>query len=159
VAGRADDRRGDGFEGNEHRAGGVAGEDFQTVFEDGDRTVDELLDRESVVTGRGSVGRNGRDTCRRPPTRRAMTDDYTDSIHAGQDADPTTGARAPPIYQTTSYEFEDADHAARLFALEEAGYIYSRIMNPATPPSRSASRPSRAASRGSRPPAAWPRST
>jgi hypothetical protein len=42
VAGHADDRRGDGFEGNEHRAGGVAGEDFQTVFEDGDRTVDEF---------------------------------------------------------------------------------------------------------------------
>ncbi|MHB9286175.1 O-acetylhomoserine aminocarboxypropyltransferase/cysteine synthase family protein [Halobacteriales archaeon Cl-PHB] len=62
-----------------------------------------------------------------------MTDDdsdYTDSIHAGQEPDPTTGARAPPIYQTTSYEFEDAEHAASLFALEEAGNIYSRIMNP-----------------------------
>jgi len=56
--------------------------------------------------------------------------DFTDSIHAGQEPDPTTGARAPPIYQTTSYEFEDADHAASLFALEEAGNIYSRIMNP-----------------------------
>ncbi|MFB6311117.1 MAG: O-acetylhomoserine aminocarboxypropyltransferase/cysteine synthase family protein [Salinirussus sp.] len=59
-----------------------------------------------------------------------MSDDYTESIHAGQEADPTTGARAPPIYQTTSYEFEDDAHAARLFALEEAGNIYSRIMNP-----------------------------
>ncbi|MFP4625268.1 MAG: O-acetylhomoserine aminocarboxypropyltransferase/cysteine synthase family protein [Natronomonas sp.] len=55
---------------------------------------------------------------------------YTDALHAGQEADPTTGARAPPIYQTTSYEFEDAEHAASLFALEEAGNIYSRIMNP-----------------------------
>ncbi|MFW5957090.1 MAG: O-acetylhomoserine aminocarboxypropyltransferase/cysteine synthase family protein [Natronomonas sp.] len=55
---------------------------------------------------------------------------YTDALHAGQEPDPTTGARAPPIYQTTSYEFEDAEHAASLFALEEAGNIYSRIMNP-----------------------------
>ncbi|WP_115863412.1 O-acetylhomoserine aminocarboxypropyltransferase/cysteine synthase family protein [Halorussus litoreus] len=63
-----------------------------------------------------------------------MTDDdrgiHTRSLHAGQDADPTTGARAPPIYQTTSYEFDDAEHAASLFALEEPGNIYSRIMNP-----------------------------
>ncbi|WP_255151722.1 O-acetylhomoserine aminocarboxypropyltransferase/cysteine synthase family protein [Halorarius halobius] len=64
-----------------------------------------------------------------------MSDDetpdlFTDALHAGQEADPTTGARAPPLYQTTSYEFDDADHAARLFALEEAGNIYSRLMNP-----------------------------
>ncbi|WP_114576308.1 O-acetylhomoserine aminocarboxypropyltransferase/cysteine synthase family protein [Saliphagus sp. LR7] len=54
----------------------------------------------------------------------------TDSIHAGADPDPTTGARAPPIHQTTSYVFEDTEHAAALFGLEEAGNIYSRIMNP-----------------------------
>jgi O-acetylhomoserine (thiol)-lyase len=62
-----------------------------------------------------------------------MTGDdiYTDSLHAGQESpDPATGARAPPIYQTTSYVFEDAEHAAALFALEEAGNIYSRLMNP-----------------------------
>ncbi|MFB6169725.1 MAG: O-acetylhomoserine aminocarboxypropyltransferase/cysteine synthase family protein, partial [Haloarculaceae archaeon] len=64
-----------------------------------------------------------------------MTDEeidfFTESLHAGQaNPDPTTGSRAPPIYQTTSYVFEDADHAARLFALEEAGNIYSRLMNP-----------------------------
>jgi len=63
-----------------------------------------------------------------------MSDDnlgfHTRSLHAGQEADPTTGARAPPIYQTTSYEFDDAEHAASLFALEEPGNIYSRIMNP-----------------------------
>lgn len=52
-------------------------------------------------------------------------------IHAGQeDVDPTTKSRAVPIYQTTAYGFDDADHAARLFALQEFGNIYTRIMNP-----------------------------
>jgi O-acetylhomoserine (thiol)-lyase len=54
----------------------------------------------------------------------------TRSLHAGQRPDPTTGARAMPIYQTTSYVFEDTDHAANLFALQRFGNIYSRIMNP-----------------------------
>jgi O-acetylhomoserine (thiol)-lyase len=55
----------------------------------------------------------------------------TESLHAGQDEpDPATGARAPPLYQTTSYVFEDADDAADQFALEKPGYIYSRLMNP-----------------------------
>jgi O-acetylhomoserine (thiol)-lyase len=54
------------------------------------------------------------------------------AVHAGQVADPTTGSRAVPIYQTTSYLFNDADHAARLFALQEFGNIYTRIMNPTT---------------------------
>ncbi|MFP4188316.1 MAG: O-acetylhomoserine aminocarboxypropyltransferase/cysteine synthase family protein [Halobacteriales archaeon] len=54
----------------------------------------------------------------------------TRSVHAGQEPDPATNARAPPIYQTTSYVFDDDEHAANLFALEEAGNIYSRIMNP-----------------------------
>ncbi|MFW6306099.1 MAG: O-acetylhomoserine aminocarboxypropyltransferase/cysteine synthase family protein [Bacillota bacterium] len=54
------------------------------------------------------------------------------SIHAGQEPDPHTGARAVPIYQTTSYVFKDTDHAARLFGLEESGNIYTRIMNPTT---------------------------
>ena len=54
------------------------------------------------------------------------------AIHGGQEPDPTTHARAVPIYQTTSYLFDDADHAARLFALKEFGNIYSRIMNPTT---------------------------
>src|SRR5258708_26032851 len=53
------------------------------------------------------------------------------SLHAGQHPDPTTGARAVPIYQTTSYVFRDVDHAASLFNLERAGHIYSRISNPA----------------------------
>ncbi len=52
------------------------------------------------------------------------------ALHAGQEPDPTTGARAVPIYQTTSYTFKDTDHAANLFGLKEFGNIYSRIMNP-----------------------------
>src|SRR5215216_6674560 len=52
------------------------------------------------------------------------------ALHGGQQADPTTGARAVPIYQTTSYQFNDTDHAARLFGLQEFGNIYTRIMNP-----------------------------
>jgi O-acetylhomoserine (thiol)-lyase len=52
------------------------------------------------------------------------------SLHAGQRPDPVTGARAVPIYQTTSYVFRDSDHAAALFNLEEPGYLYSRIANP-----------------------------
>ena len=54
----------------------------------------------------------------------------TRQIHAGQSPDPATGARAVPIYQTTSYEFRDSQHAANLFALAEIGNIYTRIMNP-----------------------------
>lgn len=53
-------------------------------------------------------------------------------VHAGQQPAPGTNARAVPIYQTTSYTFDDADHGARLFALQEFGNIYSRIMNPTT---------------------------
>ncbi len=54
------------------------------------------------------------------------------ALHAGQIADPTTGARAVPIYQTTSYIFKDTEHAANLFALKEFGNIYTRLMNPTT---------------------------
>ena len=53
-------------------------------------------------------------------------------LHAGQVPDPTTGARAVPIYQTTSYNFNDAQHAADLFGLQKFGNIYTRIMNPTT---------------------------
>src|SRR6516164_8831269 len=56
----------------------------------------------------------------------------TRSLHAGQRPDPATGARAVPIYQTTSYVFENSDHAAALFALQRFGNIYTRIMNPTT---------------------------
>ncbi|MGF1454452.1 MAG: O-acetylhomoserine aminocarboxypropyltransferase [Alphaproteobacteria bacterium] len=54
----------------------------------------------------------------------------TRAVHAGAAPDPTTGARSTPIYQSTSFVFQDADHAARLFNLEEMGFIYSRIGNP-----------------------------
>ncbi len=54
----------------------------------------------------------------------------TIQIHAGTEPDPATGARQVPIYQTTAYVFKDAEHAARLFNLEEVGYIYSRLTNP-----------------------------
>jgi len=54
------------------------------------------------------------------------------ALHAGQQPDPTTGARAVPIYQTTSYVFKSTEHAANLFALKEFGNIYTRIMNPTT---------------------------
>ena len=57
---------------------------------------------------------------------------HTISLHAGQQADPATGARAVPIYQTTSYVFKSSEHAANLFALMEFGNIYTRIMNPTT---------------------------
>ncbi|CAN5546129.1 homocysteine synthase [soil metagenome] len=56
----------------------------------------------------------------------------TQSLHAGQEVDPTTHARALPIYMTTSYVFDSTDHAASLFALQEFGNVYTRIMNPTT---------------------------
>ena len=62
-----------------------------------------------------------------------MTQDHgfdTLAIHAGATADPATGARQVPIYQTTAYAFRDAEHAARLFNLQEVGFIYSRLTNP-----------------------------
>lgn len=54
------------------------------------------------------------------------------ALHAGQEPDPTTGSRAVPIYQTTSYVFKSSEHAANLFALKEPGNIYTRLMNPTT---------------------------
>src|SRR6266511_856890 len=56
----------------------------------------------------------------------------TRQLHAGYSPDPTTGSRAVPLYQTTSYQFKSTEHAANLFALKELGYIYTRIMNPTT---------------------------
>lgn len=58
--------------------------------------------------------------------------DETLALHAGYSPDPTTGSRAVPIYQTTSYRFRDSEHAANLFGLKEFGNIYTRIMNPTT---------------------------
>ncbi len=56
----------------------------------------------------------------------------TRQLHAGYTPDPTTGSRAVPLYQTTSYQFKSTEHAANLFALKELGNIYTRIMNPTT---------------------------
>ncbi|HOF90136.1 MAG TPA: aminotransferase class I/II-fold pyridoxal phosphate-dependent enzyme, partial [Armatimonadota bacterium] len=64
-----------------------------------------------------------------------MTDQYrreTLALHGGQEADPTTGSRAVPIYQTTSYVFDSPEHAAALFGLQQFGNIYTRLMNPTT---------------------------
>lgn len=64
-----------------------------------------------------------------------MSENYrfeTLQLHAGQEPDPTTGSRAVPIYQTTSFEFKNTEHAAKLFGLQEFGNIYTRIMNPTT---------------------------
>src|SRR6187551_2345595 len=52
------------------------------------------------------------------------------ALHAGAQPDPATGARATPIYQTSSFVFPDSDHAAALFNMERAGHVYSRISNP-----------------------------
>jgi O-acetylhomoserine (thiol)-lyase len=65
------------------------------------------------------------------PEQRKLSFD-TLAVHAGQEIDPTTGARAVPLYQTTSYGFRDTEHAANLFALKEFGNIYTRLMNPTT---------------------------
>ena len=67
----------------------------------------------------------------------------TRQIHAGQRPDPNTGARAVPIFQTTSYVFEDPESAAAYFNLQEYGNTYSRIMNPTVWHSPAASRPRR----------------
>jgi len=53
-------------------------------------------------------------------------------LHGGQVPDPTTGSRAVPIYQTTSYQFKSTEHAANLFGFKEFGNIYTRLMNPTT---------------------------
>src|SRR5512139_2744527 len=65
-----------------------------------------------------------------PPDRKLRFE--TLQVHAGQEPAPGTNARAVPIYQTTSYTFDSADHGANLFALKEFGNIYTRIMNPTT---------------------------
>jgi len=63
-------------------------------------------------------------------TEQGWTNPETIALHAGWRADPSTGSVAVPIHQTTSYQFQDTGHAARLFALQELGFIYTRIMNP-----------------------------
>ncbi len=65
-----------------------------------------------------------------PPNRKPRFE--TLQVHAGQEPDPTTKSRAVPIYQTTSYTFDSAEHGANLFALKQFGNIYTRLMNPTT---------------------------
>ena len=65
-------------------------------------------------------------------TEESKYHDGTLALHAGQVPDPTTNARAVPIYQTSSYTFNSAEHAANLFSLKEMGNIYTRLMNPTT---------------------------
>jgi O-acetylhomoserine (thiol)-lyase len=67
---------------------------------------------------------------RRPPLKSADQGFATKAIHAGAAPDPTTGARITPIYQTTSYVFDDVDHAASLFNLHDFGHLYTRVSNP-----------------------------
>ena len=72
------------------------------------------------------------------------------AVHAGAAPDPSTGARATPIYQTTSFVFNDADHAASLFGLEAFGNIYTRISNPTQAVLEAAHRRARRRHRGAR---------
>src|SRR5512136_590282 len=65
-----------------------------------------------------------------PPTRKLRFE--TLQVHAGQEPAPGTNSRAVPIYQTTSYTFDSAEHGAKLFALQQFGNIYTRLMNPTT---------------------------
>ena len=66
----------------------------------------------------------------RPLRSVAMPKFDTLALHAGYAPDPTTGARAVPLYMSTSFVFDDADHAAALFNMERSGHVYSRISNP-----------------------------
>lgn len=85
--------------------------------------ADERADQnESIGRGQRSVGHDG-DRCFAPETL---------CLHAGQIPDPLTGSRAPPIYQTSSYVFDSAEHAASLFNLQTFGNVYSRLSNPTT---------------------------
>src|SRR5512140_2686737 len=72
----------------------------------------------------------GRTITSLPPTRHPRFE--TLQVHAGQEPAPGTNARAVPIYQTTSYTFDSAEHGAKLFALQQFGNIYTRLMNPTT---------------------------
>jgi hypothetical protein len=78
------------------------------------------------------LGFEGRRRKQQKPGKTMSHKVETLALHAGWRADPATGAVAVPIYQTTSYQFQSAEHAANLFALKELGNIYTRIMNPTT---------------------------
>ena len=80
-------------------------------------------------------------------------------LHAGHIPDPYTGARAVPIYQTTSFVFDDPDYAAQLFELKQYGNIYTRIMNPTTAVFEERMASLEGGRARWRPPAAWRRSS
>src|ERR1044071_248581 len=92
-------------------------------------TLDENFS--SPLPAAPTASPNGHETEDRPAEDRTFGFN-TRSLHAGQQPDPATGSRAVPIYQTTSYVFEDTEHAANLFDLQRFGNIYTRIMNPTT---------------------------
>ena len=107
----------------------VTTKEFLSHF--GHDTLRDLQDIEAVEES-GLLPQNARPYRERPMPAPKPPAFETLSLHAGQHPDPVTGSRAVPIYQTTSFVFQDADHAAALFNLERAGHIYTRISNPTT---------------------------
>src|SRR5215216_899513 len=94
--------------------------------------TEEFTDAEALAEV-AAPGANGHEAAEEQPSSYDRQFGFnTRSLHAGQKADPTTGSRAVPIYQTTSYVFEDTEHASALFNLQRAGHIYTRISNPTT---------------------------
>jgi O-acetylhomoserine (thiol)-lyase len=94
----------------------------------------KFLTEFAVIAAGPSYRRRSLATAPTAPRTDSMTERIpgfaTLAIHAGAQPDPTTGARATPIYQTTSFVFDDVDHAASLFGLQTFGNIYTRIGNP-----------------------------
>ncbi len=87
-------------------------------------------DRRLFANGKDRCPTSRLATCRQTPVS-APTGDQTIALHGGSyRSDPTTGAVAVPIYQTTSFQFQDTAHASRLFALQELGHLYTRVTNP-----------------------------
>ena len=93
-------------------------------------TLPDKICRPNGDVWNSRLDRSGIEGVASPPMTANNWGFETRKIHAGQEPDPTTGSRAVPIYQTTSYQFRDSAHAQNLFALAEIGNIYTRIMNP-----------------------------
>ncbi len=93
-------------------------------------TLPDKICRPNGDVWNSRLDRSGIEGVASPPMTANNWGFETRQIHAGQEPDPTTGSRAVPIYQTTSYQFRDSAHAQNLFALAEIGNIYTRIMNP-----------------------------
>jgi len=99
------------------------------VFQNRETLPDKIC-RPNGDVWNSRLDRSGIEGVASPPMTANNWGFETRQIHAGQEPDPTTGSRAVPIYQTTSYQFRDSAHAQNLFALAEIGNIYTRIMNP-----------------------------